>query len=184
MSRDEISGPARGGNVRMENSKLERLCRGIEKINTFSASLCGLTLLFVTFSIFVDVFLRYFFNRPSIWITEVSTYLFLYIIFLGTSYALQTELHIRVNFLLTCLPAAWVRWIEVITSVLCIVFVGVLLWQSTVMTWTAHVEQWTTPTMLGLPNVWIYASMVIGSGLLLITMILRTALHFMSRAGQ
>jgi TRAP-type C4-dicarboxylate transport system permease small subunit len=85
---------------------------------------------------------------------------------------------------LTCLPAAWVRWIEVITSVLCIVFVGVLLWQSTVMTWTAHVEQWTTPTMLGLPNVWIYASMVIGSGLLLITMILRTALHFMSRAGQ
>ena len=79
---------------------MQKIFSVVEKINTAAATLAGFVLLFVTFAIFVDVFLRYFFNRPSIWVTEVSTYLFLYIIFLGTAYTLQKGMHIRVTFLL------------------------------------------------------------------------------------
>lgn len=167
-----------------ENSKLVRIYSGVKRINTAFASLAGLILLFVTFSIFIDVFLRYFFNQPSTWITEVSTYLFLSIIFLSTSYALQMELHIKVNFLSTYLPDGYARWIDLLTSLFCIVFSAVLLWQTSIMTWAAFVEKWTTPTMLGVPNALIYVVMVIGSVFLLITFILRTALQFLSGKSQ
>ncbi len=168
----------------MENNKLCRIYGGVKRINTILASLSGLILLFVTFSIFVDVFLRYFFNQPSTWITEVSTYLFLYIIFLSTSYALQTELHIKVNFLSTYLPDRYSHWIELLTSLFCIIFTAVLLWQTSIMTWAAFAEKWTTPTMLGVPNALIYIVMVIGSAFLLLTFILKTALQFISGKNQ
>ncbi|MDB9822584.1 TRAP transporter small permease [Deltaproteobacteria bacterium] len=149
----------------------------IKKINSLCASLSGLILLFITFSIFIDVILRYFFNRPSIWITEVCTYLFLYVIFLGTSYALQMDLHIRVTFLLSHLPRGYVRWLERLTSIFCMVFSAVLLWQTSIMTWVSFSGKWTTPTMLSVPYAWIYVVMVVGSAFLLLTFIFRTALE-------
>jgi C4-dicarboxylate transporter DctQ subunit len=168
----------------MNSDTLSRMYEGLKKVNTVFASISGIILLFVTFSIFVDVFLRYFFNRPSTWITEVSTYLFLYIIFFSTSYALQSDLHIRVNFLTTYLPDSYVRWIDPLTSIFCIIFSAVLLWQTSSMTWAAYSENWTTPTMLGVHYTWIYAAMVVGSVFLLITFILRTALQFSSMKNQ
>ena len=66
----------------MKAESISKLYEAVKKLNVFCASLSGIILLFVTFSIFIDVIMRYFFNSPSIWVTEVSTYLFLYIIFL------------------------------------------------------------------------------------------------------
>ena len=150
----------------------------VRKLNTLCATIAGLVLLFVTFSIFIDVFLRYFFNRPSIWITEVSSYLFLYIIFFGTAYALQQGLHIRVTFLLDRFNPRVMRILELITSLFSILFCLVLLWQTSIMTWTAFKEDWTSPTMLSAPYAYIYIAMVLGSALLCLTFVLRTILIF------
>lgn len=140
--------------------------------------MAGLILLFVTFSIFVDVILRYFFGSPSIWITEVSTYLFLYIIFLGTAYALQEDLHIRVTFLVDQFQPRKVRVINLMTSVLAMVFSFVLLWQTSIMTWAAFSEEWTTPTMLNAPYYWIYGVMVFGSLMLFLTFFFGTIVQY------
>ena len=64
----------------MEKNSVVSIYSRIKKFNKFCVTLSGIILLFVTFSIFVDVILRYFFNRPSIWVTEVSGYLLLYMI--------------------------------------------------------------------------------------------------------
>jgi len=156
----------------------------IQKLNTLCATIAGLVLLFVTFSIFIDVFLRYFFNRPSIWITEVSSYLFLYIIFFGTAYALQQDLHIRVTFLLDRFGPRAMRILDLITSIFAILFCFVLLWQTSIMTWTAFKERWTSPTMLSAPYVYIYVAMVFGSLLLLLTFIFRAVIQFMEAGSE
>ncbi len=152
----------------------------IKKINTICATLAGLVLLFVTFSIFVDVILRYFFNRPSIWVTEVSTYLFLYLIFLGTAYALDHDLHIRVTFLLDRFGPRATRVINLLTSIFAMIFTLVLLWQVSIMAWTAFKEKWTSPTMLNAPYAYIYVVMVFGSFMLFLTFFFRTILQFKS----
>nr|MDA3833858.1 TRAP transporter small permease [Spirochaetales bacterium] len=144
---------------------------GLKRVNSLAATLSGLILLFITLSIFVDVFLRYFFNRPSIWITEVSTYLFLYVIFLGTAYTLQEGMHIRVTFLLDYVGKRTELFLNVFTSILALIFSLVLLWQTSIMTWVAFTDNWTTPSMLNAPYAYIYLAMVIGSFLLVLTFI-------------
>lgn len=150
----------------------------LTKANKICATLACILLLFVTFSIFADVILRYFFGRPSIWITEVSTYLFLYIIFLGTPYALQQGLHVKVTFLLDRFDTRKIRVLNLLTSVLATLFAMVLLWQTSIMTWTAFKEKWTSPTMLSVPYAWIYVAMVVGSLLLLLTFLCEAILSF------
>jgi len=153
----------------MTSHRMQKIFDSVKKINTIAATLSGIVLLFITIAIFVDVFLRYFFNRPSIWVTEVSTYLFLYLIFLATAYTLQEGLHIRVTFLLDYFGNKVRRIIDTITSLFALTFSVVLLWQTSIMTWTAFSEDWTSPTMLNAPFAYIYISMVIGSFLLVLT---------------
>lgn len=163
----------------MKTNSIATLYGAVKKLNRFCASLSGLILLFVTVTIFIDVILRYFFNKPSLWITEVSTYLFLYIIFLGTAYAFQKDLHIRVTFLVDRFSRKTRRWFGWFTSILAIVFCATLLWQTTAMTLVAFQEKWTTPTALGAPYALIYVSMVIGSLMLLTTICLHAILQIL-----
>ena len=153
----------------MTGTRIQKIFDGVKKINTIAATLSGVILLFITIAIFVDVFLRYFFNRPSIWVTEVSSYLFLYLLFLATAYALQEGQHIRLTFLLDYFSDKVRRILDAVTSLFALIFSVVLLWQSSIMTWTAFTENWTSPTMLNAPFAYIYVIMVIGSFLLVLT---------------
>jgi len=153
----------------MTGTRILKIFDSVKKINTIAATLSGVILLFITIAIFVDVFLRYFFNRPSIWVTEVSSYLFLYLLFLATAYALQEGQHIRLTFLLDYFSDKVRRILDAVTSLFALIFSVVLLWQSSIMTWTAFTENWTSPTMLNAPFAYIYVIMVIGSFLLVLT---------------
>jgi len=164
----------------MKRDQLSSMFRVIKRLNSLCAALSGVILLFVTFSIFVDVILRYFFNRPSIWVTEVSTYLFLYIIFLGTAYALQQGMHINVTFFLDRFNARAKRIISLMTSIMAMIFIFVLLWQTSIMTWVAFKERWTSPTMLNAPYAYIYVVMVFGSFMLFLTFFSSTFLQLKS----
>ena len=157
-----------------------RLYGKMKKLNTLCATLSGAILMFVTLSIFVDVILRYFFNKPSIWVTEVSTYLFLYIIFFASAYTLQQGMHIKVTFIFDLFGPKTRRALDLITSILATLFSLALLWQTSNMTWSAFQEGWTSPTMLSAPYAYIYVAMVMGSLLLSVTFILNTIVQFKS----
>jgi len=162
----------------MSNHALSLTYNTIKRMNNLCITLASFIVLFISFSVFVDVILRYFFNRPSIWVTEVSGYLFMYIIFLGTAYALQDEFHINVNFVLGQFKYPARRIISLITSVFSMAFCLVLLWQTSVMSWSAFKGHWVSPTLLSLPYVYIYPVMVFGSLMLFATFLLRTILEF------
>lgn len=154
--------------------KINSFYRKMAFINRITTMIGGGLLLLVTFFIFFDVFLRYLFNRPSIWITEVSTYMFLYIIFLGTAYTLQQDQHISVGFLLDLLGPRFHKIIPRITSLIGMIFCFVFMWQTGRMAWKAYQEEWVSPTMLAVPLVWLYLVMVFGSAALFLTYLLKT----------
>jgi len=162
----------------MEPSLVGSLYGKLKKVNTVCATLSGIVLLFITFSIFVDVFMRYVFGSPTIWITEVSTYLFLYVIYLATAYALQKGDHIKVTFFVDFCSKKAQRWIDLVTQIMGVLFTVVLLWQTSAMTWSAIKGKWTTPTMLNMPIAIIHAIMVLGSFLLLLNFTCTTILYF------
>jgi C4-dicarboxylate transporter, DctQ subunit len=165
----------------LEHVMLNKLQRVVHGLNSVCATIAGLILLFVTISIFIDVWLRYLFGSPSIWITEISSYLFLYIIFLGTAHALVEGLHIRVTFLTSRFNKNTRRFVNIVTHVFCLIFVVVLLWQTAALTWEAYEGNWTTPTILSTPFAYIYVIMIVGSALLIITILFQL---MMLIAGQ
>jgi TRAP-type C4-dicarboxylate transport system permease small subunit len=168
----------------MEKSGLASFYGGLKKVNTLCATVAGVVLLFITLSIFVDVFLRYVFGRPTIWITEISTYLFLYVIYLGTAYALQQGMHIKVTFLLNPFGPRSRRVIDLITSIFATFFTLILLWQTSVMTWVAFKGKWTSPTILNAPYVYIHVVIVFGTLLLLLSFICSTILQFTGEESE
>jgi len=160
----------------MEPHRLPSTYAKIKKLNTVCASLAGAILIFVTFAIFYDVIMRYFFNRPSIWITEVSTYLLLYMTFLGTAYALQQGVHIRVTFLSDLCSRRVQRIVSFITSFFALLFCAVLLWQTGKMAWLALSRSWTSPSLLSVPLIYVYSGMVFGAFMLLLTFVFQLIL--------
>ena len=168
----------------MNENTASTIYRKVKKLNSICATLAGLILLFVTFSIFVDVFFRYFLKKPSIWVTEVSSYLFLYVIFLGTSYTLQKGVHIRVTFILDLFGSKLKSFLELVASFFAMIFCFVLIWETSVLTWEAYNEEWIAPTMLSVHYWYIYMVMVFGSFLLFLTFLLKTIVHFIEPKAE
>jgi TRAP-type C4-dicarboxylate transport system permease small subunit len=53
---------------------------------------------------FLQIVMRYVFNNSLSWPEEFSRYLFIYLAFLGISYAVHTNTHIRMDILETIIP--------------------------------------------------------------------------------
>jgi len=74
--------------------------------------------------------------------------------------------------------------VDLITSILATLFTVVLLWQTSLMTWSAIKGKWTSPTALNAPYMYIYIIMVIGSFLLLLSFVCTTILEFTGRETE
>jgi TRAP-type C4-dicarboxylate transport system permease small subunit len=168
----------------MEKNTVSAIYDIVKKANSICASVSGLVLLFITFSIFVDVFFRYVLNRPSRWVTEVSGYLLLYLIFLATSYTLEKGVHIRVTFISDLFKFKMKRFLELVGSLFAVIFCFVLLWQTSLLTWEAYRDDWIAPTMLSVRYYYIYVVMAFGSFLLFLTTLFKTIMTFVETEPQ
>lgn len=68
-----------------------------EKIIKLMSCVAGVLLLFLMLAISCAVFMRYIFSMPVPWITEVSSYILLFITFLGAPRLLMKDAHVRVD---------------------------------------------------------------------------------------
>jgi C4-dicarboxylate transporter DctQ subunit len=69
---------------------------------------------------------RSLFNTSFLWSEELSRYLIIVSTYFGAAAAVRTDDHIRVELLIGMLPAALRRAVEVLVSLLCAFFTGVV----------------------------------------------------------
>jgi TRAP-type C4-dicarboxylate transport system permease small subunit len=93
-------------------------------------------------------------------------------------------MHIKVTFIVGFLGPRLTKIIDLLTAIFAMVFCLVLLWQTTVMTWTAFKEDWTSPTMLNAPYAYIYIIMVVGSFLLFLTFFFQTLVQLLEPVSE
>lgn len=96
-------------------SRTERL---FDRIIVWFAWMAGILMVFSLISVCIDVVLRYFFNRPTGWVLQISEYILLYIPFMAAAYVLREDSHIRIDILLNRLKPKAQNIIHLITSVL------------------------------------------------------------------
>jgi len=69
------------------------------RMNRIFGRILTVVLLLMTFNVFYDVIMRYFFHNSSVGMQEMEWHLFSIIILFGVSVALLDEGHVRVDFL-------------------------------------------------------------------------------------
>jgi len=95
----------------------------ILKILEYIYQLLGNLLLSVIVgSIFVQVFSRYLLNRPHIWVEELATYCFIWLVFVGAAYAHIKKRHIIVTTLVDCFYKPLKRALLVLSNIFILTF--------------------------------------------------------------
>ena len=145
-----------------------------DRIINIMTFLAGILLVFIMLSVCSEVVLRSFFNRPQIWVTEVTECLLLYITFLGTAWLLREEGHVKVDIILDRLKPKTVALLGIISSLVGLFVSIILTVYSISVTWNYFQRGIYTPTALEIPVSAILVIIPIGSLMLFIQFIRRT----------
>jgi TRAP-type mannitol/chloroaromatic compound transport system permease small subunit len=96
---------------------LEKICKGIDALNTWVGNFVAWSTAVVVVVVFVDVVMRYAFKTSFVFTQELEWHLFAFIFLMGAGYTLLKDGHVRVDiFYQRCSPKtqAWINLIGVI----------------------------------------------------------------------
>lgn len=134
---------------------------------------CALVLL-DTLAVSVDVILRYSLGITWTGLFEITEYSLLWITFLSTAWILKVDGHIRVDLLLSRLNPRNRAITNIVTSIICIILLGVLIWYSAKLTLN-HYQMGTYISSILQPVKWpIEIIIPIGYFLLFIVLLRKT----------
>jgi TRAP-type C4-dicarboxylate transport system permease small subunit len=143
-----------------------RLARAIARMSKAASLLGGLSTLLITALVAFDVLMRYFLNRPQLFVDEVASFLQIIVIFWGLAYTFQIGGHIRVDLVTTHLPGPARAWLRVVTLGVGVALLAVVSWVTGLSAVTAYRYERVSTVMLY--PIWI-PMLVIPTGLALMT---------------
>ena len=152
---------------------LVNIGRILDKIMEIFAFLAGLILAFILLSVCLEVFMRYFLNRPLQWVVELTEYALLYITFLGTAWLLKRGGHINVDIFLSLLSSRNRAGLKFFSSLIGIIVSFCLVWYGFAVSWEHFQDGIYNLTLLEFPKAPLLAIIPIGSLLLLAQFIRR-----------
>ena len=90
--------------------------------DTLEASVLVLALAFSTLLIFVQVIFRYVLNDSITWSEELARYIFIWMIWLGTSVSMKQKEHIRMDMLMNAVHGKGKLVLELVSSIIMLAF--------------------------------------------------------------
>lgn len=138
------------------------------------ALLAAVILILVMLVVLYEIAMRYFLNRPTIWVQEYSEFSLLFITFLGTTWLLRREGHVRMDMVLSRLTPRTQIVVNIITSILCAIVFLVVTGYGVEATWEAFIAGARRSSLLRTPTFTVLFIIPIGSSLLFIQFLRRT----------
>ncbi|MBN1548851.1 MAG: TRAP transporter small permease [Syntrophaceae bacterium] len=140
-------------------------------LNTAMAWIAALMVIFMMFAISYDAVARYFWGQSLPWVVEVSSYLMLYITFLGTAWLLREKGHVEVDLVLSNLKPRTAAGLRAVTSIVGALVSLVLAWQGSVVTIDYYQRDVTVIGILNTPQWMLLTVIPLGGFLLFIVFI-------------
>lgn len=131
-------------------------------LSEIAGYLSAVALILATLAMVYGVTLRYFFGRPTVWQTEVSVYLLVFVTFVGGAYGLKHHAHVGVDLLVDRLPPRPQLVLRLLTGVLALGVVGAVIWTSYGTWWEATEGGFRSPTALRAPLSIVYGILPLG----------------------
>ena len=139
--------------------------RAIDRISSIAGFIAAVALAGMTVAVCYEVISRYIFNSPTTWVTEVSTYLFVAVAFLGLAEAQRANAHIQVELLVDRLGKEQRAFVELIGLWLGVLFVTIAAWQCARFTFLEYSNDARDWGLLGTPQWFPQIPLTIGYGL-------------------
>ena len=134
-------------------SKLERLFRYIDTLSNWSGKIVSYLLLVMISVMIFEMVMRFILNMPTIWIHELTGYLFGTQVIIGGGFALLLGKHVSVDILYSRLSPRKKAVLDVITAFFFFLFCITLLWQTGKAGYVATLRQEYSNTVWG-PPLW------------------------------
>jgi len=146
----------------------------------YLAFIAAVLLIFVMLAVGVDVVMRYFLNRPMVWVMEITEISLLFITFLGTAWLLRKDGHVKVDILTSHLNLRVQALLGIISSIIGIFVCIILVWYGIQVSYSYTQQGLYEPTLLELPKGPLLTIIPIGSFLLLVQFV-RRALGYLQQ---
>ncbi len=116
-------------------SVLQRVLKTIDQVNDFLGRKISFLILLIFGLLLMEVTLRYLFNSPTVWANELVQMLFGAYVVLAGGHILRWNGHVSVDIIQSKLSRKGRALIDVITSCLLFLFIGILLIQGWSLAW-------------------------------------------------
>jgi TRAP-type C4-dicarboxylate transport system permease small subunit len=156
--------------MKEQKDKLDSL---LDRLNSVMAWIAALAIIFMMFAISYAVMMRYVWNRPVPWIVEISSYLMLYITFLGTAWLQRKGGHVEVDLFTGRLKPRVRAAFKTITSLGGAVVGFILAWKGSLVTVDYFQRDVTAIGILNTPQFLLMGIIPIGGFLLLVEFLLQ-----------
>jgi TRAP-type C4-dicarboxylate transport system permease small subunit len=151
-----------------------------DAIVNVSALLGAVILVFVMLSVCAEIVMRYFFDKPIIWVIEISEYSLLLITFLASGWVLTRDAHISVDIVTRHFKDKAEACLGIISSAAGIIVSCVLIRYGVSVTWEYFLSGSFRPTSLEVPTFLILWVIPFGSVLLLTEFLRKIYKHIKS----
>jgi TRAP-type C4-dicarboxylate transport system permease small subunit len=142
----------------------------MNKVFVFFASLMMAALVII---VCVDLTLRYFFNAPLLWGTEVTEILLLYITFLGAAWVFKEDSHVVIDVFIDKATGNRKKVLILFSYLLIGIVSSVLIYYGFVATYDHYKRGVFNPTIIETPIALIIAIIPIGSIPLLLEVLVK-----------
>ena len=141
------------------------LLRWIDAISEVAGYLSGFCIFGSTLIICYAITVRTL-GGATIWQTELTIYLLMFVTFVGGAYGLKHGHHVGVDLLVNRLPGRARPILEVVGAALALVIIVVVGWRSFDMWLNATTRGWTSGTAWDPPLIFPYAILPLGMALI------------------
>lgn len=106
----------------LSQNKFERF---FDKILNLLFYLSGSIVAFIAISVCYNVFMRYFFKSPPLWVVQATEYSLLWIVFLSASFLLREKGHISIDIMYSRLKGKKKEVVDFAIYLICVFFMGI-----------------------------------------------------------
>lgn len=110
----------------------------IGRVARSASTLAGLAVLAIVLLISYDVLMRYFFDRPQLYVDELASFLQVFVVFAGLAYTYRLGGHVRVDLVTSHLPRPARAWLRALGLVIGLAFLVAVIWTTAQSALTAH----------------------------------------------
>jgi TRAP-type C4-dicarboxylate transport system permease small subunit len=118
----------------------------------------------------VQIFMRYIVQSSLAWSEELARYLFIWVSYIGVSYAVKKHAHIRIEAAVLLMPKRIHKYIYILSNIVFLVFAVMVVKEGFVLSMKIFKFGQSSPAM-GIPMGYIYLAPTVGFFLVFIRLV-------------